>query len=54
MNLVSVRPDPTMTTVNLKAPVIVNLRNRRGRQTVLDNSRYPVRMPLWGKDDSKD
>lgn len=54
MNLVSVRPDPTMTTVNLKAPVIVNLRNRRGRQIVLDNSRYPVRMPLWVKDDSKE
>lgn len=54
MNLVSVRPDPTMTTVNLKAPVIVNLRNRKGRQIVLDNSRYPVRMPLWVKDDSKE
>lgn len=53
INLVSVRPDPTMTTVNLKAPVIVNLSNRKGRQIVLDNSRYPVRMPLWMKDEQK-
>jgi flagellar assembly factor FliW len=53
INLVSVRPDPMMTTVNLKAPVIVNLRNMRGRQVVLDNPKFPVRMPLWVKDDSE-
>lgn len=49
VNLVSVRPDPSMTTVNLKAPIIVNLRNRFGRQLVLDDQRFPIRMPLWGK-----
>jgi flagellar assembly factor FliW len=48
-NLVSVRPDPSLTTVNLKAPVVVNLRNRRGRQLILDDPRYPTRMPLWGE-----
>ena len=52
INLVSVRPDPTMTTVNLKAPVIVNLRNMNGRQVVLDNPKFPVRMPLWVKDEA--
>lgn len=51
INLVSVRPDPTLTTVNLKAPVIVSLVNRKGRQIVLDNPRYPVRMSLWMKDE---
>lgn len=54
INLVSVRPDPMQTTVNLKAPIIVNLRNMRGRQVVLDNPRFPVRMPLWVKEDSKE
>jgi len=54
INLVSVRPDPMLTTVNLKAPVIVNLRNMHGRQVVLDNPRFPIRMPLWVKDDAKD
>lgn len=53
VNLVSVRPDPMLTTVNLKAPVIVNLRNMRGRQVVLDNPRFPVRMPLWVKEETK-
>lgn len=47
VNLVSVRPDPTMTTVNLKAPIVVNLRNMLGRQIVLDDQRFPIRMPLW-------
>jgi flagellar assembly factor FliW len=47
MNLVSVRPDPTLTTVNLKAPVIVNLKNMTARQIVLDDSRFPTRMLLW-------
>lgn len=49
INLVSIRPDPSMTTVNLKAPVIVNSRNRKGRQVVLDDPRYPTRFQLWAK-----
>ena len=51
INLVSVRPDPMLTTVNLKAPVVVNLRNMKGRQVVLDNPKFPVRMPLWVKEE---
>ena len=50
VNIVSVRPDPTMTTVNLKAPLIVNLKNRRGRQIILDDARFPTRFPLWTMD----
>jgi flagellar assembly factor FliW len=60
VNLVSVRPDPTQTTVNLKAPIIVNLRNMQAKQIVLDDARFPIRMPLWseesgaeGKDEAK-
>ena len=49
VNLVSVRSDPTQTTVNLKAPVVVNLRTMIGRQIVLDDPRFPVKMPLWNK-----
>lgn len=47
LNLVTVRPDPTMTTVNLKAPIVICLKNMRGKQVVLDDERYPVRFPLW-------
>ncbi len=51
ITLVSVRPDPSQTTVNLKAPVIVNLRNRIGRQFVLDDTRFPMRFPLWASEE---
>jgi flagellar assembly factor FliW len=54
-NLVTIRPDPKMSTVNLKAPVIVNLRNRIGKQIILDDPRFPTRMPLYSqKQDSGD
>jgi len=45
--IVTVRPDPTMTTANLKAPVFVNLRNRLGLQLILDDQRYSTRFSLW-------
>lgn len=47
VNLVSVRPHPLPTTVNLKAPIVVNLKNKRGRQLVLDMSNFPTQLPLW-------
>lgn len=51
ITLVSVRPDPSQTTVNLKAPVVVNLRNRVGRQVVLDDTKFPMRFPLWASEE---
>ncbi len=49
-NLVTLRPDPTLSTVNLKAPVVVNLRNRLGKQVILDDPRFPTRMPLYSQE----
>lgn len=54
VNLVCVRSDPTQTTVNMKAPVVVNLRTMLGRQIVIDDPRYPVRMPLWAKKEAEE
>lgn len=45
--IVTVRPDPTMTTANLKAPVFVNLNNRKGVQIIFDNPKLTTRFPLW-------
>ncbi|MDP9025228.1 MAG: flagellar assembly protein FliW, partial [Candidatus Eremiobacteraeota bacterium] len=33
-------------TMNLFAPVIINLRTRKGRQVVLENSGFSVRQPV--------
>jgi flagellar assembly factor FliW len=48
--IVTVRADPRMTTANLKAPVFVNMRNRRGVQVIIDDARYSTRFPLWNEE----
>jgi flagellar assembly factor FliW len=48
--IVTVRPDPRMTTANLKAPLFVNMRNRRGVQIIFDDPRYSTRFPLWSEE----
>jgi flagellar assembly factor FliW len=45
--VVTVRPDPTQTTANLKAPVFVNLRNRNGVQVIFDNPSLTTRFTLF-------
>ena len=49
--IVTVRSDPTLTTANLKAPLFVNVRNRKGVQIIFDDQRYSTRFPLWSKKD---
>lgn len=48
--IVTVRPDPRLTTANLKAPLFVNMRNRRGVQVIFDDPRYSTRFPLWSEE----
>ncbi|MCB0353436.1 MAG: flagellar assembly protein FliW [Bdellovibrionales bacterium] len=45
--IVTVRSDPKDTTANLKAPIFVNLKNRKGIQVIFDNPNYSTRFPLW-------
>ncbi len=45
--VVTVRSDPRQTTANLKAPVFVNLKNRRGIQIIFDSPSLTTRYPLW-------
>lgn len=47
--IVTVRSDPMLTTANLKAPIFVNLRNRKAAQIILDDQRYSTRYSLWAK-----
>lgn len=44
--IVTVRNDLSETTANLKAPIFVNLRNRKGVQVIFDNPAYSTRTPL--------
>jgi flagellar assembly factor FliW len=40
------RADGTVATANLRAPVVVNVATRRGRQVVLTDDRYSVSTPI--------
>ena len=58
--IVTVRSDPKQTTANLKAPLFVNMRTRKGVQVIFDDARYSTRFPLWeqgaealGRDEKK-
>jgi flagellar assembly factor FliW len=51
--IVTVRPDPRMTTANLKAPLFVNMRNRKGVQVIFDDPRYSTRFSLWAEEEEK-
>jgi flagellar assembly factor FliW len=49
------RPGLTETTINLLAPIIINLETRIGRQVTLENQRYSVRTPVTrGADGAKE
>lgn len=57
--VVTVRSDPRMTTANLKAPLFVNLRNKKGVQVIFDSPNLSTRFSLWGgeegsKEEQKD
>jgi flagellar assembly factor FliW len=45
--IVTVRPDPQFTTANLKAPVFVNIRTRKGVQIIFDDPELSTRTQLW-------
>ena len=46
--------DPREATVNLMAPIVVNEKDRRGRQVILHDSKYSVRHPLMSAADGDD
>ena len=46
--ILTVRSDPASVTANLLGPLVVNVRNGRGRQLVLAESGYSARHPIVG------
>lgn len=42
-NILVIPPDPKKITANLKAPIIINGENRKGKQVVLMDNRYMTR-----------
>ncbi|CAM3514292.1 flagellar assembly protein FliW [Hydrogenibacillus schlegelii] len=47
--VVTVRSPKEASTINLRAPIVVNVRTRLGEQVVLEDVPYSTRMPLFPK-----
>jgi flagellar assembly factor FliW len=50
--IVTLNADPARITINLKAPVYINLSKKEGYQKILDTDKYPIDYNLFveGKD----
>lgn len=40
--------NPNKSTANLLGPILINIREHRGNQIILDDARYSVRSPIFG------
>lgn len=50
LNLVTLGKTLADSTVNLKAPIIINIKNNKGKQLILQNDIYKIKEPLTGSD----
>lgn len=46
VNTVTLHSDPKKITVNLKAPIIINVENNLAHQVILNNDKYNIKTPL--------
>lgn len=47
MNTVTLSSHMDKITVNLKAPIIINIKERFGEQIILDNENYKIKHPIF-------
>jgi flagellar assembly factor FliW len=45
--IVTVNDDPCDITANLKGPIVLNMKNKRGRQVICEGSEHDVRYRVW-------
>ena len=46
--IITIPTDPTKMTANLKAPIVINLKNRLAKQVILHEADYPIRQSIYG------
>ncbi len=46
-NILVVPEDAKKMTVNLKAPVIINIKTKKGMQVIVNNNEYEVKFPIY-------
>lgn len=45
--IITIPTDPTKMTANLKAPIVINLKNRLAKQVILHTQDYPIRKAIF-------
>ncbi len=50
LNIITLGRTLEKSTVNLKAPIIINIRNNKGKQLILQEEKYEIKEPLIGSD----
>lgn len=46
-SIITIPADPTQMTANLKAPIVINVTNRKARQCVLQDNSLAIREPIF-------
>ena len=47
--IITIPEDPTQMTANLKAPIMIHVMNKTGRQCVLQDNKLEIREPIFSK-----
>lgn len=47
--IITIPEDPTQMTANVKAPVVINVKDKLGRQCVLQDNKLEIREPIFAK-----
>lgn len=50
LNLITLGKTLETSTVNLKAPLIININNNKGKQLILQDDKYKIKQPLKWSD----
>lgn len=47
LNTVTVSSNIKNITVNLQAPIIINIKDKKGEQIIIDKDKYPIKYPIF-------
>lgn len=47
LNILTINSDIKKTTVNLRAPLIINIKSKLGQQIILNNEEYSIKAPIF-------
>ncbi|MGX4600759.1 flagellar assembly protein FliW [Faecalimicrobium sp. JNUCC 81] len=50
LNLITLSNTLEQSTVNLKAPLVINIKNNKGKQLILQDDKYSIKEPLTGSE----